>query len=239
MKQALVNGRWNIWLPDNIADWDGITGDYTARRGWEFQRFESFRRNLRWGDCFYDIGTEHGWISGIIAREFVGAQHMVLMEPSPEFWVNIRKIWTWNNFEDPAGCWQGFLDETDGVAGNDGWPSCADATKPEIPGMAYRSLLNQTAIPSISVDNYARSTGLMPDALNIDVEGAELLVLRGAARSLESGRLSNVWVSVHPDLMLNFGHTPEMLHEFMVERGWVGEHLDTDHEQHHHFTRQR
>ena len=24
MKQAVVNGRWNLWLPDGIADWDAI-----------------------------------------------------------------------------------------------------------------------------------------------------------------------------------------------------------------------
>ena len=107
MKQKIINRRWVLWTTDAIADWDGGTGDYSARRGWEFERFESFRKHLRWGDTFYDIGAEHGWISAIIAREFVGAENMVLFEPSPEFWVNIRRIWEYNGLGMPAAFWPG------------------------------------------------------------------------------------------------------------------------------------
>lgn len=241
MRQRVVNGRWNLWVPDNVADWDAPSGDYSARRGWEFERFESFRRELRWGDTFYDIGAEHGWISAIIAREFVGASNMVLFEPSPEFWVNIRKTWQYNGLDDPAACWAGFVNEgtDEGWNGDFGWPSFADASKPEVPGMAYRSLVDPRVIPSVTVDAFAATSVLWPNALNIDVEGAELLVLRGAREELMSGEgtLRNVWVSVHPDLMEKYDHAPEMLHDFMHDCGWVGEHLGTDHEEHHHWIR--
>lgn len=245
VKQAIVNGRWNLWLPDNIADWDAITGDYTAKRGWEFERFESFRQHLKWGDRFYDIGAEHGWISAIIAREFVGAKHMVLFEPSPEFWVNIRKTWQYNGLNDPAGCWPGFADDIHRQPSRgafvraDVWPGFADASRPEVPGMPYRSLRDpdETGPLSVSIDDFVKGSGLSPQALNIDVEGAELLVLRGASKELNFGELSNVWVSVHSDLMENFSHTPEMLHEYMDECGWKGEHLETDHEEHWWFHR--
>ena len=242
MKQALVNGRWNLWLPDNIADWDGITGDAAAHRGWEYERFESFRRELRYGDTFFDIGAEHGWISAIIAREFVGAENMVLFEPSSEFWVNIRKTWEYNGLADPRACWPGFVGclDTGTIPGLGvvGWPDCADVSKPEVPGMAYRSLLDESSIPTTTLDYYIKMTSISPDVINIDVEGAELLVLQGAIRELSFGsKLRNVWISVHPDLMENFGHTPEMLHECMEGHGWEGTHLATDHEEHWWYTR--
>lgn len=243
MKQALVNGRWNLWLPDNIADWDGITGDAAARRGWEYCRFESMQKHLHYGDTFYDVGAEHGWISAVIAREFVGAENMVLFEPSPEFWVNIRRTWKWNNLNNPAACWAGFVGEETSVAKlpNAGdWPPEADASKPEEPAMAYRSLTHPANIPTVRIDDFVAASKLWPNAINIDVEGAELLVLRGAEnelREVSEQTIRNVWVSVHPDLMANFGHTPEMLYEYMADCGWKGEHLGTDHEEHWHFTR--
>lgn len=252
MKQKIINGRWVLWTTDAIADWDGGTGDYSARRGWEFERFESFRKHLRWGDTFYDIGAEHGWISAIIAREFVGAENMVLFEPSPEFWVNIRRIWEYNGLADPKGCWQGFVGRelagerlgasSRGVPWRALWPECADASRPEVPGMAYRSLLDPASIPTITVDDFAGNTLLWPSALNIDVEGAELLVLKGAVGELlePDGSLRNVWVSIHPDLLeRDFGSTKQDVIDFMASCGWTGEHLGTDHEEHHHFTRTR
>ena len=58
MKQKLVNGRWNIWTTDVVADWDGGTGDFSAKHGWEFERFRSLQENLCYGDVFFEIGAE-------------------------------------------------------------------------------------------------------------------------------------------------------------------------------------
>jgi FkbM family methyltransferase len=239
VKEALVNGRWNLWLPDNIADWDAITGDHVARRGWEFVRFKSLQEHLHWGDTLFDIGAEHGWISAILAREFVGAENMVLFEPSPEFWVNIRRIWKWNNLEQPMACYAGFVSD-EGVAPTEtGWPSFADATKPEVPGMPYKSLTRDDHVPSTTVDLFVKATGVHPAALNIDVEGAEGRVLRGAVETLRHDMgLRNVWVSVHPDLMeRDFGEQKDDLIGWMFDQGWHGTHLGYDHEEHWHFVR--
>lgn len=242
MKQAVVNGRWNLWLPDSIADWDAITGDYSARQGWEFCRFESIQQHHRYGDYFFDVGAEHGWISAILAREFVGASNMVLFEPSCEFWVNIRKTWVYNGLDDPAACFQGFVDETStSTAPPPGaWPSCASSFEPEIGGMPYGSLLQPeaAATPSIRLDDFAWSTGIFPASINIDVEGAELRVLFGAKNLLiRDMGLVNVWVSVHRDLMEAYHHKPSMLNEFMARCGWEAYFLGEDHEAHVHFTR--
>jgi FkbM family methyltransferase len=239
MKQALVNGRWNLWLPDNIADWDAITGDHVARRGWEFVRFKSMQEHMRYGDIVYDIGAEHGWISAILAREFVGAENMVLIEPSPEFWVNIRRTWKWNNLDAPAACWAGFMSDDGEVPETWDWPSCADAAKPEVPGMPYKSLGRDVAVPSTSVDIFSKATGVTPTVLNIDVEGAEGRVLRGARRNLrENFDLNNIWVSIHPDLMeRDFDEQRDDLVAWMGDMGWKGENLGYDHEEHWHFTR--
>lgn len=245
MRQAIVNGRWNLWVPDHIAEWDAITGDYSARQGWEFARFESMQKLLRYGDCLFDIGTEHGWISAILAREFVGGENMVLFEPGPEFWINIRKTWEYNRLDGPKACWQGFVDEKDRfVVRADNmlrdWPQCADPYAADVDSMPYRSMLDDNdEIMSISIDGFVLHTGIQPTALNIDVEGAELRVLYGAAKTLrEYNGLEVVWVSIHPDLMMrDYGVSADELHYLMKQCGWQGTHLGTDHEQHFVFER--
>lgn len=232
MKQKIVNGRWALITPDVIADWDGGTGDYQSRQGWEFSRFESFRRELKYGDVFYEIGAEHGWMSAIIGREFVGTENMVLFEPSPEFWVNIRKIWSHNGLNDPLGCYQGFAGSvSDGVVHDcDCWPASAILEHDECPSMAYRTIGNPN-VETITIDDYVEQTRHVPRAINIDVEGAEGIVIQGAAKTLKAYK-PLVWVSIHPELIRDHGTTKERFLIQMGALGYTGEHLGTDHEEH-------
>lgn len=261
MKKALINGRWQIWATDEVAEWDAITGDASLGTGWEAERLQSMQENLSWGDVVYDIGTEHGWLAAIIAREFVGPQHMVLMEPSPYFWGNIEKVWRYNGFEPPLAVWPGFVG--DKVEGEQyptvPWPSwCLDQA--EQGSMPYRYLNgevnpNERPIGQITVDEMIARlrpppepgwTDSDPTALNIDVEGAELLVLQGARDWIRgegydyySSDSLHIWVSIHPDLMEPFGHTRQMVLDFVtgLNPRWQWEHLATDHEEHWHAQR--
>lgn len=236
MKEKVVNGRWAIWTTDVIADWDGGTGDYSARRGWEFERMESLQQRLKYGDVFFDVGVEHGWLSTIIGREFVGAENMVLIEPSPEFWVNIRKHWQYNGLNEPLGCFEGFFsNESDDVTDvSDDWPASANLGHQEVPSMSYKSMHVEHGIPiaTITLDDYISASEHMPDAINIDVEGAELLVIEGAQRALKV-RHPLVWISIHPGMLRrDFNSDPDDLHYLMERLGYKGTHLGTDHEEH-------
>ena len=127
--------RWTYWVPDSIADWD-------APSHWERERLASMEEHLKPGMVLYDVGTEHGWLSAVYGG-FVGYENMVLIEPSPEFWPNIRKIWECNGFPEPLAAFQGFIgDQADplgpGVEAESIWPACS--VGPECGAMAYRYL---------------------------------------------------------------------------------------------------
>lgn len=232
MKQKIVNGRWAIITTDAVADWDGGTGDYSVRRGWEFERFESFQRHLKYGDVFFDVGAEHGWISAVIGREFVGAENMVLFEPGAEFWINIRKVWEYNGLNEPLGCFYGFVGSESTTEATPGWPAEAVQGAPEVGGMPYETLENAKEIPTISIDDYVKDTGHRPNAINVDVEGAELIVMSGAVDTMIMYR-PLVWVSVHPDLMVrDHGTNREEFLDFMRTNHYTGTLLGTDHEEH-------
>lgn len=249
MKRAMINyhPEWTFVLPDSIADWDAITH-------WERERLASMQDNLRHGDVLFDIGAEHGWLTAVYGS-FVGHENVVLVEPSPEMWTDIRKTWAANNFPDPRFAFVGFLGAK--VMDNPPvkvkkvrnkevvqfeWPECAHLDGPESGAMAYRIMGKHTEVPITTVDRIVEETGIIPTALTIDVEGAEWEVLRGALNTMVQHR-AKLWVSVHPDLMLeNFNPRPDG-EEFRIEEffAWVESHgykriyLGTDHEQHHLF----
>lgn len=229
MKPGLVNGRWELILPDAIADWDAITG-------WERRRFASMEARLRPGMRLFDIGAEHGWISAILAS-FVGAENMVLVEPSEDFWRNIRLIWEHNGLELPLACVQALVgascSDTTAPVVHGAWPACSSGE--ECPPGAYRYLHEPDHVaktPVMSLDWFVGATGIVPDAITVDIEGAETEALLGARAVLREHH-PLVWVSIHPDLMeRDYGATPAFLHAFMAQQGYAEKHLGTDHEEH-------
>jgi hypothetical protein len=67
--------------------------------------------------------------------------------------------------------------------------------------------------------------GLAPRLIKIDIEGAELLALHGAAKTL--GREDPILVvAIHPDAMRALGSSPSELSSFLAEFGYAGQHLD-------------
>lgn len=249
MKPRVINENpgWTFVVPDSVADWDGPSH-------WERERLASMQANLHPGEVLFDIGVEHGWLSTVYGS-FVGHENMVLVEPSPEMWPDIRKTWAANQFPDPLYAFVGFagahnIDDPKvamrSVKGKRSvkfaWPECARLEGPESGPMAYRIMGKHTEVPVTTVDRIVELTGIIPNALTIDVEGAEWEVLRGAHDTLVTHR-PKLWVSVHPDLMeKDFNPRPDG-EPFLIEEffAWVESHsykrvyLGTDHEQHHVF----
>ena len=223
------NPAWTYILPDSIADWD-------APSHWERERLASMQAHLKPGMVLYDVGTEHGWLSAVYGA-FTGHGNMVLIEPSPEMWINIRKTWEANGFDDPIASFQAFCGErpTSRTApASTPWPDCSVGyvEADECPAMAYRYIGDDGEIPTTTIDQIVTSTKRPPDAITVDVEGFEIAVMRGAEKTLRKHR-PLVWISVHEDLMERAGWPDvQELYDFMTSCGYGREFLGRDHEAH-------
>lgn len=224
--------KYSLLLPDFLAKWD--VWDY-----WERERFDSMTRNLTKNDVLFDIGTEFGWWSALLAKE-TGAR-MVLIEPTPEFWPGIKAVWEENNLPMPLATAQALMsdDRTDpGAADVAKWPEAA-LTGRMIEKIAYRYLHQEGDVsdtPLITLDDLVAESGIVPTALTMDTEGAEILILRGAEKTLKAHH-PIVWASIHPDLALRDGYGDvQNVHDFMTGLGYIGQWLATDHEEHWVFT---
>ncbi len=224
------NPAWTYILPDSIAAWD-------APSHWERERLASMQAHLKPGMVLYDVGTEHGWLSAVYGA-FTGHGNMVLIEPSPEMWINIRKTWDANGLDDPIASFQMFCGASPSTPSRFAppWPECSDgfAEADECPAMAYR-YIGDAEIPTTTIDQIAASTKRPPDAITVDVEGFEMAVMRGAEKTLRKHR-PLVWISVHEDLMERAGWPDvQELYDFMTGMGYGREFLGRDHEAHNFF----
>lgn len=233
VRSTLVNGRWELWLPEHRAarpEWPW----------WEAQRLAAMHHVIAAGSdqVVWDVGAEEGDFPALWASW--GAQ-VVLAEPNPRVWPNIKLVWEANALPDPLATWVGFLgaevtqppgagERVDSI-----WPPCADG---EVIGdHGFCQLGERPDLPTTTVDRMVDLGVPAPTVLTMDVEGSELLVLRGAAATLEHRR-PHVFVSIHEEFMAHhYGIRDgvQNIRAFMRDAGYAwGDHvfLGTDHEAH-------
>ena len=217
--------RYTIRMPSFLAEWD--VWPY-----WERERLLSMEQLLRQGDILFDIGAETGWMSVAFAG-IVGAQNMVLFESTPENWPNIKATWEENQLAPPLRTFYGLVGKTLGEhALENGWPSAA-LSGLLTPARSYRYIHEHAhSTPQITIDEFCTMTGIVPKALTIDVEGAEICVVEGAQKLLTKYD-PLLWISVHPDLMFkDYNTTVEEFSRTLDSLGYSDELISIDHETH-------
>lgn len=141
---------------------------------------------LRPGDVFFDVGANVGFFTVIGAR-LVGAQgRVVAFEPVPENAAAVRYNLALNGFEQ-VEVWETAVSETNGsaqlqLAHYAGGASLDVAAPPP----DFKGTL---AVKTVTLDALIQQQRVpVPSLVKIDVEGAELHVLRGMQNTLEQHR---------------------------------------------------
>lgn len=229
MRSTRVNGRWNVVMPSHR------TIRYLEEDMWEKERLASMALHIRPDDVVLDVGAEEGDMSALFASwAYEGG--IMLMEPNPRVWPNIKAIWDANHLPTPIATYCGFASNVNETIPGQlppltvaGWPPSVNG--PVIGDHGFRQLAEETdTTPQITVDELAAVR--VPTVITMDVEGAELAVLEGASETLHVHR-PKVWISVHPEFLWHhFQHTAGDIYQFMEECGYRHIHLGDDHESH-------
>ncbi len=77
----------------------------------------------------------------------------------------------------------------------------------------------ETQRPQVTLDGFCRSRGLAPEVIKMDIEGAELDALKGAAETLRRHR-PLVFLSVHPRHLERLGRSCDELARLIAELGY-------------------
>jgi FkbM family methyltransferase len=178
---------------------------------------------LKPGYVFFDVGAHHGWMA-LWSLPLVGSEGAVYsFEPSP---ANVSVL-EWHRKANKASNWTivpKAIAEEDALArqfclidsGDSPMNSLTTGTA-DTPLMSGRNIRN-ISVQTITLDGFCREVDVRPQVVKIDVEGAELLALRGATTLLGESSPA-VILAVHPYWMPK-GQSPTQLVELLMSFGY-------------------
>lgn len=219
---TLINNKWNIKLPKHRAEVPNWPF-------WEKERLAAMYAAIRPGDTVLDIGAEQGDLSALFGKWAGPAGRMILVEPSPGFWPNIKATFEANGLK-PYLCFQALIGDetTERLAPTLGqWPEVANGDISLEVGFSH--LNEKPDIPVVKIDDLE-----LPaiDIITIDIEGSEYQAVQGMQELIKKSR-PTIFISIHPEFMWKeHRHTSDDLHVMLQKLGYKGVYLATDHEQH-------
>lgn len=194
--------RLKIWVADPLSegwyghDWRPMA-EVTALR----------RSRLRPGALVFDLGAHHGVVALILAREVAPGGRVVAVEPSRHNADIARQNVELNRPGTVEIICAAAAARPGAVFMRPGWQVHLEPARRE----------DSVEVPAVTVDALAERFG-QPDVVFIDVEGAEHLVLQGAARVIAAGADFCVEVHVGEGLERLGGAAADVLGAFPPER---------------------
>lgn len=225
-----LNGRWPLRLPRARAE----RAEWHTEAGWERARLDRMADMIQPGDLVCYLGAECGDMPALVASW--GAD-VVLVEPNWKAHEMIRAIFEANDLTDRvAATFSGFAGDAPrrqapGAPSAWGEPWSAAAHNGEDSPYDFRVLHQYPDVAVTTVDLIRERVDRKIDYISLDIEGAELRALTGAAAVLAEDR-PVVFCSTHPDFLPQYGDTAEDLHAYMARAGYCCERLDEAHEIH-------
>lgn len=172
-------------------------------------------RSVREGDVFFDVGANVGHYT-LLAASLVGSKgRVVALEPLVRNLAYLHRHLEMNRVRNatvlPFACSDesGYRVFEEGETVATGRLSDAGAARPGVP------------VHVVTLDAVAALVGATPTVMKIDVEGAEVAVLRGARGIIERHR-PRVFLSVHSEALR------EECVAFLEERGYRCDPLDAE-----------
>lgn len=178
----------------------------------------------RSASCVFDIGAHIGLVSLPMASVLPASARLISFEPSEANRNLLRRHVERNGLGGTVTIEETLVGEE---CRNDvpffemddpsGMNSVAATSKTD----QYRQVSKQQT----SVDAYCKEHGLLPSLMKIDVEGAEIGVLRGAAKTVERAQ-PVIYLSYHPRHVESMGYSVDDLSTFLDRVNYECRHVD-------------
>jgi FkbM family methyltransferase len=190
---------------------------------WNALEYDAFRRDVRRGDTVLDVGANLGAYT-LLFGQWVGVSGRVhAFEPAPDAREGLRRHVRLNGLEPCVSVWPEAMGRAEGSAAfvaegsrGDNRLSGLEAAPP-----------TACQIGVTSVDAFCRRVECRPTLIKVDVEGAELDVLRGARATIAAlGPALALYVEMHPHLWPCFGASREALEAELATQRLSAERLD-------------
>jgi FkbM family methyltransferase len=206
-----------------LLDPNDLVQSYIMAYGaWEPETWNAMSKHLGSGGVFVDVGAHIGYYT-LKAAQVVGSQGRVLaIEPNPDTLPILRENVAANHDAmvtvEPVACSDSDTTlELFSAAGANSGESSLSRKNAEQAGALKASY----HVPARRLDAIIQACGVLRlDLLKIDVEGAELLVLKGAQETLDRFH-PVVTMELEESQLISMGTTVAAVTEWLRDRGYT------------------
>ncbi|HKZ67502.1 MAG TPA: FkbM family methyltransferase [Chitinophagaceae bacterium] len=190
------------------------------KQDYELNNINFLNNQVEKGMTVIDIGAHIGLLSTIIAQKVGNSGKVYSFEPTPSTFQLLQKTIAINNHKeiiipfnkavsDKSGTTTFYI--TDKAAHNSN--SLANTKRENVKEYAIEVNL-------VSVDDFALENKLSKiDLIKIDAEGAELSVLKGAEKTIDTFK-PKILLALHPPSIISFGDSLPAIWDFAVSKGY-------------------
>lgn len=207
----------------NLRITDVVERSLLTDGGWDEPVGAYLRHRLREGDCFVDVGAHIGYFSLLASRRVGSGGSVIAFEPS------IRMLERLSHNVRRNRCSNTTIVSV-ALGAESGWStlSCSAADNPGGATLRPRNdgIWNER-VPVMRFDDLVGDQAPLPSVVKIDVEGYELLVLRGMERTLKKASPAIV-CEVSPRFLREQGQSGPELIRFMATLGYGAHLLNAD-----------
>jgi FkbM family methyltransferase len=152
---------------------------------------------IRPGDIVFDVGANVGVVSLLIAKKNIEKDiHVHAFEPEPRNAEHLRRNVALNGLSSVITVHELALAERTGCAVLWTYGPAGEGTHSMVSKNAADA--GRVEIKTETIADFVTRTGISPDVIKIDVEGAECMVLNGAAGILKDGAVRDLFMELHP-----------------------------------------
>lgn len=194
---------------------------------WNAEEYRAFRAAVVPGSTVLDVGANVGAYA-MLFGQWVGPEGRVFaFEPAPEARRGLERHVALNGLQARVVVRGEAMAATTGLArfradgphGDNGMLPQGHSTTVDADRIVE--------VATTSIDAFCRAHGLRPGFIKVDVEGAELDVLRGARGVIAAaGPALGLYVEMHPHLWSAFGASREAIEHELAQQGLRPERLD-------------
>jgi FkbM family methyltransferase len=169
---------------------------------WNPLEYDAFRADITPGDVVFDLGANVGAYTVLFAQWTGDSGRVFAFEPAPEPRLALIEMLRANGIGHRVSVLADAVSASSGRASFNA--NGSDGANRLLPDHAPDSL----AVNTTTVDEFCERMNVLPDFIKVDVEGAELDVLRGARRTIASSPGLRMYVEIHPRLWPELDITP-------------------------------
>jgi FkbM family methyltransferase len=178
LKGPLAGGKWLSGAGGKILRL--MLGTY------EPEQTNLFIKSMKKGAVFFDVGAHAGYYT-LLSSKLVGEQGRVFaFEPNPRNYASLENHIKVNRVTNAK-----LVNKA--VADNNGFAMFEGGGGS---GTGHLSEQGSFRVELVTLDSFCTNSGLIPNFIKIDVEGAEMLVFHGA-RSIISSHHPTIFLSTH------------------------------------------